>query len=163
MGKSIIQIHKKQILEQMKITLIFILSLVFFACNEEEKSNIVDELDQTIISEKAPIESVNFINLLNMEPNEISLSSNKFKSNIDKGFLSNEEVFELIYSKHALSENSKLTLLHYSFIDTKQKWTYRINSTRKLIIKEVKVLEAIKTTNTNFKIEKPIFEMTKVF
>lgn len=85
------------------------------------------------------------------------------KSTIDKGFLSNEEAYEILYSKHSLSENSKLTFLNYTLIDSTQKWIYRINSTRKFIIKNVKVFEAIKTENTNLKVKKNRAEMTTVF
>lgn len=146
----------------MKTVLFLCLSLVLFACSKDKKSNTA-ELEETNLTEKATIKSENFSDLLHVDPDEKSLFGNKLKSTIDKGFLSNEEASEIISSKHSLSESSKLTLLNYTLIDSKQKWIYRINSTRKLIIKNVKVLEAIKTKNIDLKIDRTLVEMTTVF
>ncbi|MGO1729591.1 MAG: hypothetical protein ACTHY4_08280 [Flavobacteriaceae bacterium] len=143
----------------MKTILILTLSFVLFACNKDKNAA---ELEKTNLTEKSTINPENFSDLLHVDPDEKSLSDNKFKSSIDKGFLSNEEVYEVISSKHSLSENSKLTLLYYTLNNSKQKWIYRINSTRKLIIKNVKVFEAIKTENTDLNVERTIVEMNKV-
>lgn len=146
----------------MKTILIFILSFVFFACSDDKK-NKIDELDKTSLSENVIYDSNNFSDLLLMEPNEKNLSKNTLKSKIDKGFLSNEEAYKIIHSKHSLDDDFKLTLLNYTIIDSKQKWIYRINSTKKLIIKDAKVYEAVKTENDSLKIDRKIAEMTTVF
>lgn len=145
----------------MKTILILILSFVLFACNEDKKSNNA-ELEATNLTEKATIKSEKNIDWLNMEPDEKSLADNKLESTIDKSFLSNDEAYEIIYSKHSLNKNSKLTLLNYTLIDSEQKWVYRINSTSKLIIKNIKVFEAIKTKSNDLNIDRNIIEMTKV-
>jgi len=147
---------------QIKTLLIFTLSFVFFACNEDKNDN-TNELDETNFTEKETYATDDFSELLFMEPDIKNLSNNNFKSTNEKGFLSNEEAFKIIYSKHSLDDDSKLTLLNYTLIDSKQKWIYRINSTRKLIIKDTKIFEANKKKTTDLNIERRIAEMTTVF
>lgn len=145
----------------MRTALIIAIPFLFLACNQNEGNNN-SELKKTNSTEGSTINLENFSELLHFDPDEKSLSKNEFNSLNDKGFLSNEEAYEIISSKHSLSGNSTITLLHYRKVDSKQKWIYRINSTQKLIIKNAKVFEASKTRNTELKIERSIAKMTKV-
>ncbi|PJX24483.1 hypothetical protein CAP47_03050 [Psychroflexus sp. S27] len=141
----------------MKTTLLFSLILLLFSCHENNNKN-----EETNLIENTNINPDNFSDLLHTEPDEKSLSLNNFKSSINKGFLSHDEASEILSSKHSLDKSDKLKLLYYTQTDSTQKWIYRINSTRKLIIKNVKVFEASKTKTTDLTVERTVIEMTKV-
>ncbi|PJX24609.1 hypothetical protein CAP47_03760 [Psychroflexus sp. S27] len=145
----------------MRTALIIVIPFLFLACNENGKNNN-SELKKTNSTEGSRINPKNFSDLLHFGPDQKSLSKNELNSLNDTGFLSNEEAHEIISSRHSLSGNSKITLLHYRKTDSKQKWIYRINSTKNLIVKKAKVFEASKTKNNELKIERSIAEMTKV-
>lgn len=140
-------------------TSLILLFLILGCSNKKEREANQDE---TNLIEK-PYNSYEFDELIKMKPNERNLLKNNFESKNDQGYLSNKEVFELIQENHDLKNRSKITLLDYTFEEKQQKWIYRINMTKRLLIKQVEVFEAVQIQNKELNTKRFIFKQTKVF
>lgn len=144
----------------MRIFTSLILLFLILGCSNKKEREA--KQDDTNLVEKA-YNSCEFVELIKMTPNERNLLKNNFESKNDQGYLSNKEVFELIQENHDLPSRSKITLLDYTFEDEQQKWIYRINMTKRLLIKQVEVFEAVQIQNKELNKKRFIFKQTKVF
>lgn len=157
---SILFMQKSKNNNSMRIFTSLILLFLILGCSNKKEEKA--KQDDTNLVEKA-YNSYEFDELIKMKPNERNFLKNNFESENDQGYLSNEEVFELIKANHDLPSRSKITLLDYTFEDEQQKWIYRINITKRLLIKQVEVFEAVQLQNKELNTKRFIFKQTKVF